>query len=249
VLDRVGQEVAQRLRQAVRVDDQPPGRHLAELEAATREQTHPVPQVVDEHRDVNRLDLQELRLLRLRQHQQIVDQPPDPCDLCLHQPVHPADLLGGGVGIGREHFKLPAYHRQRRAELMRRIGHERALAGKCIRQTIEHAVEGMGQNAHLTAHAGIADAGMQIARIDPRGDRRKQPQRSRYARADQGCPEERSASARIPARKKARATPRWACVTGASGSPTPTVTLRPPVSEIVRFSRRRFPTSASTTVE
>ena len=127
VLDCVADEVAQRLCEPVGVGAQRARGNRTELEAARREQAHPIPQLLHEERQIDRLDAQELRLLGLGQQQQIVHEPADPRDLSLHQALDAAHLLDRGVGLGREHLELTADHRQRRAQLMRGVGDERAL--------------------------------------------------------------------------------------------------------------------------
>ncbi len=184
--DRVGHQVAQRLRQPVGVGDQRPRRHRPQFEAAIGKQADPVPQVPHEPPQVDRREPQELRLLGLRQQQQIVDQPRHARDLGLHETLHPAHLRRGRLGLGRQHLQLAADHRQRRAQLVRRVRHERPLARERLRQAVEHVVERVRQHPHLLALAAhIVDAGMQVAGVHLCRHRRHPPQRPREARPDQ----------------------------------------------------------------
>ena len=77
-----------------------------------------------------------------------------------------------------EHFQLAADDGQRRAQLVRGVGDERALAGERVGQAIEHVVEGVGQHAHLVAlAAGVVDARVQVAGVDARRHGRHAAQR------------------------------------------------------------------------
>ncbi len=108
---------------------------------------------------------------------------------------------------------------------MRGVGDERALAGERVGEAVEHVVEGVGQHPHLLALAlDVVDARVQVAGVHLRGDRGHPPQRAREAAPISSEASSAPASASRPARMNARATPRWARATLASGSPTPTVT-------------------------
>lgn len=68
-------------------------------------------------------------------------------------------------------------------------------ARKCLGQTVEHVIEGVRQHAHpIPTAADTADARMQIASVDPRGDRRHLSQRSRDTRANEIGGQERDQS-------------------------------------------------------
>ena len=92
--DRVCQQVAQRLRETVGVGPQCARRDGAELEAAIGERHDPLPQLGHERHQIDRLQAQELRVLAACEQQQVVDQAAHARDLALHQPLHPAHLLG-----------------------------------------------------------------------------------------------------------------------------------------------------------
>ena len=132
MLDRVAGEVAQRLREAVGVGAERAGGDRRELEAALGGEAHAVPQLRDERPQVDRLDVQELPLFGLREQQQIVDQARDARDLGLHEALDAADLRERRIGLRAEHLELAADHRQRRAQLVRGVGDERALAGERV---------------------------------------------------------------------------------------------------------------------
>ena len=94
--------------------------------------------------------------------------------------------------MGGQHFELAADHGQRRAQLVRRIGYERALARERVGQAVEHVVERLGQDRHLVARfGGDVDARMQIAGVDARRHAGHPAQRSRDACADEVGREQR----------------------------------------------------------
>ena len=76
-----------------------------------------------------------------------------------------------GFGWARQHLELAADHRQRRAQLVRGVGDERALTGERLGQPVEHVVEGVGEHRDLVALA----AGL----VDPRGAGRPHPRARR----------------------------------------------------------------------
>jgi hypothetical protein len=71
----------------------------------------------------------------------------------VHRLGHGSQLGVRGVGIGERDLELGAHHGQRRAQLVRRVGHEAPLAGEGARQAFEHGVEGVGQLLELVARA------------------------------------------------------------------------------------------------
>ncbi len=82
--------------------------------------------------------------------------------------------------------RLTADHRQRRAQLVRRVGDELALALEGVRQAVEHVVEGFGQDQELTARARRwVHPRSEVAPVDPRGDVRQAAHRRRYPGRDQ----------------------------------------------------------------
>jgi hypothetical protein len=80
--------------------------------------------------EVDRLDVEELCLFGLGEPQQVVDQAGDAGDLGLDEALDAPHLLDRRVPLGAEHFELPPDHGQRSAQLVRRVRHERALAGE-----------------------------------------------------------------------------------------------------------------------
>ena len=252
VLDRVGEQVAQRLREPVGVGVAacPRGtgpsskRRSASRLMPSHSSSHEAPQL-------DRLDAQELRLLGLGQQQQVVDQPADARDLGLHEALDAAHLLAGRARLRGEHFELAADHGQRRAQLVRGVGDERALAGERLGQAVEHVVEGVGEHAHLVAlPAGVVDARVQVAGVDARGDRGHPAQRARHARADQVGAEQR-ADEREHAGEDERA--RDAVLGVRDGRQRLADADRHarcrPRTCTTRLSRRRSPTSGSASVE
>ena len=139
------------------------------------------------------LDAQEGRLFAAREQQQVVDETCDPCDLGLDELLDATDLLRRRMLLRREHFELALDHRQRRAQLVRGVGDERALTRERIGETIEHVVEGVGQHPDLAGAAiGLVHAVVQVARVDLRRHRGHPAQRVRQPRADQQRREQRA---------------------------------------------------------
>ena len=209
VLDRVAGEVPQRLSEPVRIGVQRPVGDRPELEPAIRGQAHAVPDVRDERAHVDLLGAQEVGPLGLGEHQQVVDEPRDPRDLGQHQPLDAIQLGARRVLLGGEHLELPADDRERRAQLVRSVGDERALAGERLGETVEHPVERLGQDPDLVA-AVVRDLHPrpQIAGIDagrrPAPSAAAAPTPGRPARYDANSA---SNSTTAPASTNARATP------------------------------------------
>ena len=97
---------------------------------------------------------------------------------------HRAELLGAGVLVGERNLHLRAQHGERRAQLVRRVGHEAPLARERGLQAGEHSVEGLGQLAQLVVRAVEVDAAIErlsdTARAAPtisRSGRRRAPGR------------------------------------------------------------------------
>jgi hypothetical protein len=74
VLNRIANQVSQRLGEAVRVRPENPLRRRPKLEVAARGEGHPIPQARNVVDQLNRLDAQELRLLGLCEQEQVVDK-------------------------------------------------------------------------------------------------------------------------------------------------------------------------------
>ena len=112
---------------------------------------------------------QEVVAIGLCEQQQIVDEPCQPCDLGLHQPLDALELLADSEPSSRspplEHVQLPAQDGQRRAQLVRGVGDELALGGERRRQPVEHVVERIRQ--HLQLAAGAARQRMRGLRSPP----------------------------------------------------------------------------------
>ena len=96
-----------------------------------------------------------------------------------------------GSRLGGEQLELAADHGQGRAQLVRGIGDERALARERIRQAVEHVVEGVGEHVHLIAlTAVVMDPRVQVAGVHARGHGGHAAERARHAGADQIGPEQ-----------------------------------------------------------
>ena len=171
------------------------------------------------------------RLLGLRQQQQVVDQAADPRDLGLHEPLDPAHLLARGIAAGAA--STSSWPRITVSGVRSSCEASATNARWPANASVSRSSMWLNASASTVTSSpcpsGSLDARVQVARVHPRGDRGHAAQRARHARRRPGrTPAARRASASSPARMNARATPRWARATPASGSPTPTVTLRPP---------------------
>ena len=131
-----------------------PGRHRAELELAVGGQAEAVPQVLDERLQLDRLGPQEVCLLRLREQQQIVDEPCHASDLGLDEVLDPPHVARRRIRLGGEHLELPANDRDRRPQLVRGVGDELALALELAGQAVEHVVERVGEHLDLAGPLG-----------------------------------------------------------------------------------------------
>ena len=98
-----------------------------------------------------------------------------------HRLGHLAQLGVRGVGVGERDVELGADHAQRRAQLVRGVGHEAPLAGERGRQALEHPVEGVGQLLELVARALQGDALAEVVLRDALGRRRDALQRAQHA--------------------------------------------------------------------
>ena len=191
--DRVAEQVAQRLGEPVGVGEQRARGQLPKLVAARREQGGPVPELLDEARERDRLDAQELGLLGLGEQQEVVNEAGDAERSPPARGAPPAGPPRGGLSLGGEHLQLAADHGERGAQLVRGVRDERALARERVGEAVEHVVEGVREHPHLLALAlDVMDARVQIAGVHLRRHRSHSPQRSREARADQQRSEQRT---------------------------------------------------------
>ena len=62
-----------------------------------------------------------------------------------------------GLGVGQRDVDLGAHHGQRRAQLVRGVGHEALLGLERRAEPVEHRVEGVGELGDLVVGAGVAD--------------------------------------------------------------------------------------------
>ena len=74
------------------------------------------------------------------------------------------------VALGVEQLDLRAEHRQRRAELVRGVGDEIALTAEAALQPVEHVIERLGENRHLSASVDRTGALRQVAGVRGSGD-------------------------------------------------------------------------------
>ncbi len=120
-----------------------------ELEPAVGGQAEAIPELGDEAAELDRLGAQEVRPLGLGEDEEVVHQPADPPDLRLDEALDVPDLLLGRVGLRRQYLELSPDHGQRRAQLVRGVGDELALAGKGLGEPVQHVVEGLAEHPHL----------------------------------------------------------------------------------------------------
>ena len=98
------------------------------------------------------------RALRAREREQRLDEALGAVQRVVDGFGHRAQLRVGGLRVGERHLELGAHDGQRRAQLVRRVGHEAPLAGEGAGQALEHRVEGVGQLLELVARALQRDA-------------------------------------------------------------------------------------------
>ena len=156
-------------------------------------------QVVEQRLEVDRLALDEARLLAVREQQEVLGEARHAVDLGGDQTRHAADLVLIGVGVAREHLELAADCGERRAQLVGGVGRERLLAREGLLEAVEHVVEGVREDPRLVDRTARVDSRGEIAGIDARGDLRHAPQRpgepSWRAEADQQRERERDRAA------------------------------------------------------
>src|SRR5204862_323892 len=80
--------------------------------------------------DLDRLEADELPLVGAGQEQEVLDQALHPHDLPAYEALHPAHVVHGHLGLARQHLELAPDHGQRRAQLVRGVGDEPALAAE-----------------------------------------------------------------------------------------------------------------------
>ena len=98
-------------------------------------------------------------LARLREQQHVLDEPAHALDLRPHELLDAPHLRRRRtVGHG-EHLELAADHRQRRAQLVRGVGDEAALAIEGVLSAVEHVIEGLGQHPHLVLTVAVSIRG------------------------------------------------------------------------------------------
>ena len=90
--------------------------------------------------------MQEVRPSRLRQDQQLVDEPCHAVELVDDQVARALTLIGRAFV---EQLKVAAHDRQRRAQLVANVVEEVALIGERGLQAVEHLVERARQLRHL----------------------------------------------------------------------------------------------------
>jgi hypothetical protein len=124
---------------------------------------------------VHRSQGQEVRLLGLGEHDEVVDNA-----------AHPVQLVGdqgGGVAAVRRvvahQLQVAADDRDRGAQLVAGVVQEPPLGGEGRLQPVEHVVEGAGQLGDVVV-AGDGDAAGQVRLTDPLGGLADQPDRGQH---------------------------------------------------------------------
>ena len=183
----VADEIAQHLGQRLGVAAQRPAGQLAQLGSARRSVGG---EALEEPRQRDRLRPQAGVLFEPGEQQHVVDQPLDPRRLGQRQPLDPAHLGGVRLLLPSKHFQLAADRRQRRAQLVRRVGDEASLAQKGLVEPAEALLEGGGDEVAGEQRPGerdpagdehrALDLGLRVAlhrpllvaQLDPHGDQR-----------------------------------------------------------------------------
>ena len=193
VLDRVGDQVAQRLRETVRVGAERAIRNLSELEAPVGQQAHAIPQLrTYPDRSIHSIRRNSVCSVLASSSRSSTSRMIRAISACTRRSTRRTSSLEGLILRG-EHFELPANDRQRGAQLVRGVRDKRPLTGESVGQAIEHVVERVGQHLDLVAlTARVVDAMVQVAGVHPRCHGGHLAQRARHARADQVGGEQRA---------------------------------------------------------
>ena len=119
--------------------------------------------------DGERLALQRLPGIGARQHQQLVDQTNQPIDLIVRVRNHLGALARVNRRLAAQQLDVAAHGRQRRAQLVRRIGHEAPLRIERLLELAirglelgQHRIEGDRQLADLVGRADVLHAAAEV---------------------------------------------------------------------------------------
>ena len=148
--DGVAHEVAQHLREPVGVGVSVPPTAV-QLEVALAEQRQIAAHVLEETVEVDRLRLDQLAALGAGERQHVGDEAVELVEAA--QQRDGAFVAAQLVGLAVEQLDLGAQHRERRAQLVRGVGDEVALALERPLEPLEHVVERRGQDPHLASRA------------------------------------------------------------------------------------------------
>jgi len=133
-------------------------------------------------------------LVDVRQHEQVVGRAAEPADL-LAQALEHLARRGRQCVVAEADVELGAHDGQRRAQLVRRVGHQLVLLGDPLLEAVEHRVERDREVADLVARARHRDALVEPVDPDPVGLRghplHRHQRLARQPPADEGGADQR----------------------------------------------------------
>jgi hypothetical protein len=180
VLHGVGGELQQRLGETLAVGQDGRLGHLGDGPLPAAEGAGLGHDLDGQVGNINGCEGQEVGLLGLGEHDEVV-----------HDPAHPLQLIGdqgGGVApVGRvvaHQLQVPADDRDRRAELVAGVVQEPPLSGEGRLQPVQHVVEGPGQLGDVVVSADRDPPG-QVGFADPLGRLADQPDRRQHPSGQQ----------------------------------------------------------------
>ena len=178
--DRVAHKVAQYLCEPVGVGVERAVDGV-QAEVALAEKRQVAAEVLEEVGELDRAWLDELAGLGTGECEHVGDEPVELVEAV--QQRHGAFVAARLVALAVEQLDLGAKYRERGPELVGGVGDEVALALERALEPVEHMVEGVGQQSHLSTRMRRPGACREVACLDRCGDSDHPPQR----RCDQGC--------------------------------------------------------------
>jgi hypothetical protein len=123
--------------------------YLGHPEVAVSEQRQIAPDILEELGEIDRARLDQLACLGTRERQHVAHQPVELVEAA--QQRHGLLVTVPLVALAVEQLDLRPQHRQRRAQLVGRVGHELALALERALQSLEHPVKRGCEHRYLSA--------------------------------------------------------------------------------------------------